>query len=253
VITTITYKEKGYNIDLNNPLDISIPLKSGRPEPNCFYAPLYEAKPLKAGDFIGSTKAGSPVNFFNIKINPHGNGTHTECVGHISKEEYRLRDCLKSFHCMAYVFSVLPTLLENGDRLIMRRSLEMLIDPSLDLPEAFIVRTLPNDLEKMQRNYSGTNPCYFEPSAIEFLNHRGVNHLLTDLPSVDREEDQGALLSHKAFWNYPKKMLKHKTITELIFVKEEIEDGLYFLNIMVGNYDIDVSPSRPILYRLNEL
>lgn len=253
MITKITYKEQDYQIDLNQPLDISIPLVSGRPEPNCFFAPLYEAKPLKAGDFIGSTKEGSPVNFFNIKINPHGNGTHTECVGHISKETYLLRDCLESFHAMAYVFSVLPTLLENGDRLIMRRSLEMLIDPSLELPEAFIVRTLPNDNGKMQKNYSGNNPCYFEPAAIEFLNERGVVHLLTDLPSVDREEDQGALLSHKTFWNYPKEVLKHKTITELIFVNEDIADGLYFLNIMVGNYDIDVSPSRPILYQLYEL
>ena len=49
-----------------------------------------EYTPVVAGDFVGSTASGGPVNFFNIRVNPHGNGTHTECVGHIAREPYVL-------------------------------------------------------------------------------------------------------------------------------------------------------------------
>lgn len=252
MISEFIYKNKKYSIDLSKPLDISIPLQSGKISPNCFFAPLYSSKPVRAGDFIGSTQEGGPVNFFDIQINPHGNGTHTECVGHISKEPYLLRDCMVKYHFMSYLISIYPTMMDNGDRIITLRSMQMLLEEQ-ELPEAVVIRTLPNDQSKMTRNYSGNNPVYMDPEAVELLNSKGVEHILIDLPSVDREEDGGKLLAHKTFWNYPQQALKQKTITELIFVDDSIEDGNYFLNIMVGNYDIDVSPSRPILYAINEL
>jgi hypothetical protein len=34
-----------------------------------------------------------------------------------------------------------------------------------------------------------------------FLHESGIQHLLIDLPSVDKEKDEGKLLAHKAFWN----------------------------------------------------
>jgi kynurenine formamidase len=34
-----------------------------------------------------------------------------------------------------------------------------------------------------------------------FLHESGIKHLLIDLPSVDKEKDEGKLLAHKAFWN----------------------------------------------------
>jgi hypothetical protein len=39
------------------------------------------------GDFIGKgLLQGSSTNFNNIYFNPHGHGTHTECVGHITEK-----------------------------------------------------------------------------------------------------------------------------------------------------------------------
>ncbi|MGB1217373.1 MAG: cyclase family protein, partial [Saprospiraceae bacterium] len=77
--------------------------------------------------------------------------------------------------------------------------------------------------------------------------------LLIDLPSVDREEDGGALLSHKAFWNYPKKPRTDCTITELIYIPDMVEDGMYLLNIQIASFEIDVSPSKPVLYRIKDI
>ena len=79
---------------------------------------------------------------------------------------------------------------------------------------------------------------------------QGVRHLLVDLPSVDREEDGGKLLAHKAFWQYPDNIRENCTITELIYADNIIKDGLYLLNIQIASFEIDVSPSKPVLYAL---
>lgn len=248
MIATVVYNEIEWKIDLEKPIDISIPLVSGQEGPNCFYAPLYETSPVVAGDFIGDRQQGGLVNFFNIKINPHGNGTHTECVGHISEEKLKLRDCMQRFHFLANLISVDADKQANGDRVITSENI-LAATGENGFSEAMILRTKPNSEDKLTKNYSGSNPTYFDPEAIKTLINNGVEHLLTDLPSVDREEDGGNLYSHKTFWDFPNNISSHRTITELIFVPDLIEDGLYFLNIMVGNYDLDVSPSKPVLYK----
>ena len=82
--------------------------------------------------------------------------------------------------------------------------------------------------------------------------NKGVEHLLIDLPSVDKERDAGALLAHRAFWNVDGKMRKQATITEFIYVSNTIEDGTYFLNLQVAPFENDASPSRPVLYKILE-
>lgn len=237
--------------DLSRPLDISIPLKPGLDNVNCFYAPPVEAWPVVAGSFTGSTAQGGPVNFFNIKINPHGNGTHTECVGHIALETYTINQCLRQFHFPAQLVSLFPQRLDNGDRVILRHQLEEAL-PDTDGIKALVLRTLPNDKLKLHTNYSGANPPYLHHEAATWMVESGIEHLLIDLPSVDREEDGGQLLSHKAFWQYPHQPRTHSTISELIYVDNAIPDGLYLLNLQIASFEIDVSPSKPVLYHLRD-
>lgn len=234
--------------DLEAPLDISIPLRFDGVGPNCFYAPLAESSPVRAGDFVGSTEEGGLLNFKNVKLNPHGNGTHTECVGHIAKEPYFLGDCLKQFHFSARLISLYPRKQDNGDRVIERDQLAELLRPGE--VKAVVLRTLPNDAQKLERSYSGTNPPYLAAEAAQLLVDYGVDHLLLDLPSVDREEDGGALSAHRAFWQYPYDTREHATITEMIYVPDEIKDGLYLLQHQITSMVLDASPSKPILYRL---
>ena len=82
-----------------------------------------------------------------------------------------------------------------------------------------------------------------------YLRECGVEHLLIDLPSVDREEDGGKLLAHKAFWNYPKNTRLQATITELVYVPSRIEDGFYFLNLQPASFENDAAPCKPVLYK----
>ena len=68
---------------------------------------------------------------------------------------------------------------------------------------------------------------------------------------TSQEEDEGKLLAHKAFWQYPDAVRRNSTITELIFVPNEIKDKVYLLNIQIASFEIDVSPSKPVLYEIN--
>lgn len=240
---------KLYQANLARPIDISIPLTAGPQTVNAFYAPRMKIVPIVAGDFVGDTQEGGNVNTKLISVNPHGNGTHTECVGHISTEIYTINDCLRQFMFAARLISVLPSKLQNGDSVIEKKHFE---DVDLTGLPALIVRTSPNTDEKLFRNYSGTNPTYVDEEAINYLVDMGVEHLLIDLPSIDREEDGGKLLGHKAFWSFPDSIRKKATITELIYVSNDIEDGTYLLNIQITSLESDASPSKPVIYRLEE-
>ena len=243
-----TRNGKNYRADSSQAIDLSMVLREGPDNVNCFWAPLVEYTPVVAGSFIGSTAQGGAVNFFNVRFNPHGNGTHTECVGHIARERYVLHECLREHHFLAKLVSLYPRPDENGDRLIFGDQLEEVLAPGES--EALILRTLPNDELKKQRQYSGTNPPYLHPGAAQYLVDCGVQHLLLDLPSVDREEDGGALLAHHAFWQYPHAVRRHCTITELIFVPNAVKDGFYLLNLQTASFDLDASPSKPVIFPL---
>ncbi|MEM8891886.1 MAG: cyclase family protein [Bacteroidota bacterium] len=247
----LSHAGENYEADLSKALDISIPLGQVK----CFYATDFETAPYEAGDFIGSVKAGAPVNFFNVKMNPHGNGTHTECLGHITLKQESLNDQLKQFHFLAHLVSLSPESTDEGDLVISKEQIENACPENLT--EGLIIRTLPNTKEKLEIDYSGTNPPYLLDEAIKFLVEKGVRHLLLDLPSVDREVDGGKLLSHHAFWGVSKKKAMDDsrsdcTITELIFVPDEIEDGLYLLNLQFPSMPLDAAPSKPVLYKLEK-
>jgi arylformamidase len=247
---TLPFQQYNYRADLSKGIDLSLPLLDTLQTVSCFWAPPVVYEPFRSGDFIGSVAAGAPVNFFNVRFNPHGNGTHTECVGHISREQYRLRECLQNSHFWAYLASVYPEKTPDGDRVIFPHHLADIL-ANMPPVQAFILRTLPNDDFKKTTNYAGTNPPYLHYTAIELLVAHGIEHLIVDLPSVDRESDNGQLLGHKAFWQYPEGPIRtHCTITELIYAPHHVRDGLYLLNLQTAAFDIDVSPSKVILFEL---
>ncbi|MGB0428697.1 MAG: cyclase family protein, partial [Flavobacteriales bacterium] len=116
---------------------------------------------------------------------------------------------------------------------------------------SLIIRTLPNDLDKCSKLYSDTNPAYLSAEAMTFIVDLGIEHLLIDLPSVDKEHDEGRLEAHKLFWNFPKNIRTHASITELIYVPNQLEDGSYLLQIQFPKFKLDASPSRISVWALN--
>ncbi len=246
------YLGKNYWADLSKPLAISIPYQHDGGV-RCFGVPQSVFSPVKEGDFVGSIEQGSPVNFYNVQFNPHGNGTHTECLGHISKDFQKINEQLQEFHFMARLISCELVEKENGNRVISEAELQKRWNPEFQ-EKVLIVRTLPNLENKLSQNYTETNPPYFSPSAMQWIVEQGIEHLLVDIPSVDKEKDEGMVACHKLFWQTEsEKPRTHATITELIFVPNSIEDGLYFINLQLAPLALDAAPSQPTLYRLQAI
>ena len=243
-----------FKIDLSKPIDISLPLSNTDANPIAWYIQKPVIEPVTFENWVGKVSEGSSTNFNNIFFNPHGHGTHTECLGHITNEFYSINQCLKQFFFMAELVSISPED-RNGDFVITKNQIENSLNGKT--PEAIIIRTLPNISEKKSKNYSHTNPPYLLEEAAIYMREIGIKHLLIDLPSVDREEDAGKLLAHKAFWNVKNTTILNNdarldcTITELIFVNDSFSDGTYLLNLQIASFENDASPSKPILYAIH--
>jgi kynurenine formamidase len=242
-----------YSFDTSKPIDISIPLTNSEANPIAWYLEQPVIEPVRFGDWVGKVAAGSSTNFNNIHFNPHGHGTHTECLGHITRDFYSVNQSLKTFFFRAELISITPEE-HTGDSIITQNQLEKAL--AGNAPEALVIRTLPNLVSKKHQNYSHTNSPYLAEAAAHFLREMGVKHLLIDLPSVDREEDGGALVAHKAFWNVKDVHQLNAdarldcTITELVYVPDSVPDGKYILNLQIASFENDASPSKPVLYAL---
>ena len=247
------HQDVNYQADLALPLDISLPLSNTDQNPIAWYIDKPRIEPVRFGDWVGQVAQGSSTNFNDIYFNPHGHGTHTECLGHITQDFYSINQCLKTFFFLAELVSITPIAIKD-DGVITREQLKQALNGKQ--PEAVVIRTLPNQADKKHQNYSHTNPPYLAEEAALYLREIGVQHLLIDLPSVDREEDEGKLLAHKAFWNVKNTQVLNEdarlscTITELIYVPDAIQDGSFFLNLQIVSFENDASPSKPVLYAL---
>lgn len=242
---TVHINDELRTINLSHPLDLSIPLQDTHENPLAWYLDKPKIAPVKLDNWVGKVSEGASVNFNSIQFNPHAHGTHTECVGHISEAFHSIHTTLQTFFFTAEVVSVTPE--DFGkDQIIPSAQLKGLLQGKR--PQAVVIRTLPNTPQKISRKYSHTNWPYLHENAAKYLRELGVKHLLIDLPSVDKEKDDGKLLAHKAFWNFPQHPRMDATITEFIYVPNQIRDGSYILNLQTANFVNDAAPSRPILY-----
>ena len=247
------FLEDGRYIITYEGIDCSIPLSNTVANPRAWYVDFPAFEPVRDSNWTGSVAEGGSVNFRNLYFNPHGHGTHTECLGHITPEIHSVNHKIDEVFYLAPLITVEPELVfqEDGtvDRVVTRASIGGRLDNIQ--AEAVIIRTLPNDTGKKHNNYSGTNPAYCSTDILPLLEDMGVKHLLIDTPSVDKENDGGKLAFLHGFWNVPENPDFERTITELIYVPENVEDGWYLLNIQTAPFENDATPSRPVLYKIH--
>lgn len=243
-------------IDTEKPIDISIPIANGNDNLRAWYVDPPRMEPVRANGFVGSVAEGGAVNFRDIFFNPHGHGTHTECLGHITEEVYSVNKTMNSFMSKAQLVTFEPARIWNEeydeeDQVLLKDQFDSIIFEK-DI-EALIIRTVPNSTAKKHLNYSATNPPYLHENVYEVFKRLGIKHLLIDLPSVDRESDGGVLRFHHLFWGIPESPHMNKTITELIYVPDHVSDGVYLLELQVAAFENDAAPSRPVLYEIESV
>jgi len=245
----IKYNSKEYFISSKNAVDLSIRNNFSGKAPIFYNASQPSNKPLISKNFIGDVKQGGSCNVPVVSLNIHCTGTHTECEGHVSNSNVSIVDICPVGLIPALLITVEPELTSetdesyharwDGELVITKQSIQKKVDQS---HSALIIRTIPNDKSKISRNYDKITAPFFTHQAIDYIASAGVEHLLVDLPSVDKADDEGKLGNHKRFFKYG------KTISELLFINDSIDDGFGFLQIQIPNWALDAVPSRPIFY-----
>jgi arylformamidase len=261
--------DRPWLVDVEHAHDLSIALTFDGQQPRFFGAPAATSMPLAAGSFVGDVRRGGSCNCASYSLTPHCGGTHTECVGHITIERVSVRDTALAPLYPALLASVRPQAAsateerskpgpQAGDHLITRAELARATrDFDLGGNTALIVRTLPNAPDKRRRDYdAGHPPPYFSIAAMEWMLEHGVEHLVVDVPSIDRASDQGLLTAHRLFWGMPLGETSvasagraTATVTELAYIDDLVPDGHYVLSLQIAPFAADAAPSRPLLYR----
>jgi len=259
VILQISIGDKQFQAELTRPFDLSVSTGPSGDNPGAFYIDAAQFEPIRVGGFVGAVAEGGSANCEVLTLCAHGNGTHTECAGHITHSRLCLGDVMQNYWFTAQLVTAAMV-----DQACI--PLDVVKTWQLAAVDAIIVRSLPNGLDKKCQQWSGNEPPYFEPEALAYLRDLGIQHLLTDFPSVDPEVDEGRLSAHHEWWGLPQRVKGgvalemspahsryHATITELIFVDNVLADGLYALNLQFPNLRTDAVPSRPVIYPLTEV
>ena len=257
-----------YRVDFAKPLSLAIPLDFAGPQPSCFGAPRAGSAPLSADGFTGDTRAGGSCNCEVLTLAPHCNGTHTECVGHLTDDRIAVSERLPGGVQLAQLVTVEPVPAEDaaedseprpapGDRLVTAAALaESAARRPGPRPTALVVRTQRNG--QPLRTYEGASPApYLSRQAAAWLVERGIETLVLDLPSADRADDGGLLTAHRVFFGLPPGSRDARaasrpraSITELAWIDAGIADGHYLLDLQIPPFVTDAAPSRPLLYRV---
>ncbi len=265
------YGDRTYRGCLAEAVSIAIDLDFDGAQPSLFAAAAASRRPLESDGFVGRTSSGGSCNVDVVEIVPHCNGTHTETVGHIVNEKNEIGLKLIKPVMLAALITVQPVSAESvpdtyrpclvdSDQIIVVSDLEAAIAAYAPFkPEALIVRTSPNTTAKKSRCYGDEiDSPFFSVEAIEAIIRLGVQHLLVDFPSIDRIHDEGRLTNHHLFWNVKEGTRQlsaggdgAKTITEMVFVPDDVADGLYGLSLQVPAFLTDAAPSRPIIWPVN--
>lgn len=269
---TMSIRGRTFRVLMEDPLDLSIPMNFYGPQPNSYGVPAASSAAYSGAGFTGDTRRGGSCNFETVSLTPHCNGTHTECIGHITQERIAISNVLRDAFVPAAVVSVpttaagetnehYPVHLEAHDRLVTAAALRQALDRvDESFMEALVIRTLPNDTGKRDRQYADEPASFFSEDAMKEISNLPVRHLLVDIPSLDRAYDDGKLAVHRLFWHVApgeqaitEQSARLRTVTEFIFVPDTVRDGTYLLNLQIAPFVLDAAPSRPLLFALEEV
>ena len=249
-------------VDLSRPVSLALELDFHAPQPQHFGAPAATSRPYAVPGFSGSVTTGASCNCDVISVIPHCNGTHTEGVGHLTREPFDIYDVVPAGLLPALLISVPPEAARDShetsdptprpdDLLVTRAALlsRWPANPAF-APQALIIRTGAP---------LAPTPPYLSREAAQAIVQRGIQHLVIDLPSIDREHDEGRLTAHRILFGLPpgnaaltEAARSRSTVTELARVPNDVADGLYLLELQIPAWRGDAVPSRPLLYPLQE-
>ena len=244
-------------VDFSHAVPLALPLDFDAVHPRHFGAPAARSEPFRAGAFEGEVARGPSCNCRSVTLIPHCNGTHTESASHLTLQQRPLHDFLPAAPLPALLLTVPPVAAADcgedstpapapGDRLITRFGLlSAWARHPADAPRALLLRT--------GTDWRDGAPPYLSRQCAAEVVVRGIAHLVTDLPSVDRLQDAGRLTAHRLFFGLPAGSTAladaarpTATITELASFPAALADGPCAVQIQILAWSGDAVPSRPL-------
>jgi arylformamidase len=244
MILKIIHQQKEWQIDTHHLHDITIGINKSQ-NVNCYFLDAPTFTYFDSTDFSGNLLNGGSVNCEKISFYAHASGTHTECALHVLKVDFDMRSVEVPVLQLGVLLTIEPKLL-NDEKVIDESFFENL--DNSNHATVMMVRTLPNSKDKLKQNYSNTNPPFFTKEAVALLQTKGFKHLITDLPSIDKESDDGKLAAHKTWFVENGNIPKDRTISELVYFSNEVSDAFYFVSIQCPKIETDAVPSSIKLY-----
>jgi kynurenine formamidase len=248
----LAWNGRPLQVDLSAGRSLAIRLDPAGPQPAFFTSVPMRAEALRERTFIGDVRRGGSCNAEVLHWAPHCHGTHTEGIGHILPERPGVLDCIDTEPVLACLLTVTG---EAGR--ITRTELERGWSRLSGDHAALILRTLPNPPGKQWRNYAA-EPHFpvIDAEAMAWLVSRPLRHLLLDTPSLDSPQNE-RMENHRTWWGQYPSAAPHgypphrRSVTEMVYVADEIADGEYWLHLELSPLVSDATPSRPVIYPVN--
>lgn len=247
------------------PVSLARTLRFDGLDPRHFGAPPPAAPPLRLAGFSGAVGTGASCNCRMLTLVPHCHGTHTESVAHLTHEPLDACSVAPLAPMPAWLVSIDPTPAHDtpddslppprpGDRLLTRAAIEAGWPHRVDFtPRALILRSG----DALAAPEHDAVAPYLSRQAMQLIVERGIEHLVVELPSIDRGEDEGVLCAHRLFFGLPPGSQRladaaraQCTITEYATVPRELADGPCFLQLALPRLAGDAVPSQPLYFPL---
>jgi arylformamidase len=243
-------------VDFDAATSLALTLDFNGDQPRHFGAPPATSAPFRVGSFEGAVALGASCNCQRITLVPHCNGTHTESASHLTLQQRPLHEFLPVAPLPALLLTVPPQQCgetgedslpapQAGDRLVTRSGLLDAWGAAGPAPQALLLRT--------GTRWNDPSPPFLSRQLAQELVERGIEHLVTDLPSIDRLSDDGHLTAHRIFFGLPARSTDLAqairplcTITELASFPPHLADGPCALQLQIPAFSGDAVPSRPL-------
>jgi arylformamidase len=245
------------NLDFTRASSLARVLNFNGPHPQHFGAPRATSAPLRIGSFEGNVTRGGSCNCNSIHLIPHCHGTHTESASHLTIEQRPLHEFMPLAPMPALLLTVQPTVagLTDEDAGAAASTTDLLITLKVlqQAWQGFPATNAKALLLRITAAYEADHAPYFTTACMTAIVARGVEHLVVDLPSVDRMNDGGHLAAHRIFFGLaagetrlPYAQRPESSITELALFSADLPDGPCALQLQLAAFYGDAVPSRPI-------
>jgi len=244
-------------VDFSAATSLALTLHFDAAQPRHFGAPAAQSRAFRIEGFEGEVARGASCNCRSITLIPHCNGTHTESASHLTLQQRPLYQFAPLAPVPAILLSLTPRAASDTDEdsdpaplagdLVVTRSdlLAAWQSKAASQPRALLLRT--------GAATGSENPPYLTRQLMTELVARNIEHLVVDLPSVDRSQDQGRLTAHRIFFGLPPGSTdlaaakrSECTITELATFPLHLADGPCALQLQLPAFSGDAVPSRPL-------